>query len=93
MEANGIEFMVSHHGHRTAGIAHVFHDVQRFPDPWAAVDEIAYENGHPAPGVFINPGDAPVPQLLQEPLQRIGVAVDVTNDVYVISHGNEFRVS
>jgi hypothetical protein len=77
MEANGVKFMIAHHGTGMSRIAHVPDDMQGFPDPWSPVDEIAHENRVPSLRMAVHAGLAPVSQHLQESFKGIGMAVNV----------------
>jgi hypothetical protein len=72
--------MVAHHGERGSGIDHATHDLERFPDLSAAIDEIAHED-HAAIGMRKGPVSFAVSKMTQQSLQGVGLPVDVSDDV------------
>ncbi len=78
MKSKGIEFVVTHNSESSPGIDHGPDDLQRLPDLWASIDEVAEKDGL----TLRMPVDAfvfGVPELGEKLLQGVSVAVDVTD--------------
>ena len=79
---DGIEFVVAHHGQRSARFHHGADQFHRAPLRWPAVDEVADENGR---SLAVAPGAVRgrVIHFSQQRFQRFGVAVEIADDVVV----------
>lgn len=80
MPDDGIEFMIAHHGPGRSGIDHAAHDGNGAQLLWAAVDEVAHENG-PAPGMAPSIHGFLITELSQQGFQLARLPVNVANDV------------
>jgi len=79
---DGVEFMVTHNCRCIACINHTPHNIEGFELLRLAVNEIPYEDRltlRMSPGVLA----FPITCVIQQRLQCLGMAVDVSNDVVV----------
>src|SRR5690606_8000859 len=80
MPAQRVELVVAHYAGGLTGLDHVVNDGQRLAYPRAAVDDVAEEQRHASrmsPAAVLEV----VTELLEEPLQGPGTAVDVADQV------------
>ena len=80
IERQSIEFVVAHDGKSRAGVDHWSDDLKRLPDLWPSINEVTQKDRLPV-RVTIDTVVSRVPELFQEPLKGVGVAVNVADEV------------
>jgi hypothetical protein len=77
---NGVELMVAHDGQRAAGIHHAPDNPHAVQLPGPAVDEVTHEDGG-ARGVLVGTIPQTVSEMVQQALQLVPLAMNVTHKV------------
>jgi hypothetical protein len=75
-----VELVIAHHGEGRTAVDHRPDDLERLQDPGAAVDEVAEEDGLTI-GVAVDAVPLLVSELLEQPLEGIGMAMDIADEV------------
>ena len=89
--AQRAELVVAHDAQRLPGLDHVAHDVQRFADVRATVDDVAKEQRHAlrmSPHAVLQA----IAEAFEQLLKGFGAAVDIADDV-VAARGIELHHS